>query len=71
MQLEDALIETDRFLDDCIMAGLSSCTVIHGKGTGILRTGIQNMLRKNVRVKSYRSGTYGEGENGVTIIEFK
>ncbi len=71
MQLEDALIETDRFIDDCIMAGLSTCTVIHGKGTGVLRNGIQNMLRKNVRVKSYRSGTYGEGENGVTIIEFK
>lgn len=71
MMLEDALIETDRFLDDCIMAGLESCTVIHGKGTGVLRTGIHNMLRKNNRVKSYRLGKYGEGENGVTIVEFK
>lgn len=69
--LEDALTETDRFIDDCIMAGLSSCTIIHGKGTGVLRTGIQNMLRQNQRVKSYRSGRYGEGENGVTIVEFK
>ncbi len=71
MMLEDALIETDRFIDDCVMAGLSSCTIIHGKGTGTLRTGIQNMLRKNQRVKSYRSGRYGEGENGVTIVELK
>ncbi len=69
--LEDALTETDRFIDDCIMAGLSSCTIIHGKGMGVLRTGIQNMLRQNQRVKSYRSGRYGEGENGVTIVEFK
>ncbi len=71
MMLEDALIETDRFIDDCIMAGLESCTIIHGKGTGTLRNGIQNMLRKNNRVKSYRHGRYGEGENGVTIVEFK
>lgn len=71
MMLEDALIETDRFIDDCIMAGLSSCTVIHGKGTGTLRTGIHNMLRKNTRIKSYRLGKYGEGENGVTVVEFK
>ncbi len=71
MMLEDALIETDRFIDDCIMAGLTSVTIIHGKGTGTLRTGIQNMLRKNNRIKSYRQGRYGEGENGVTIVEFK
>lgn len=71
MMLEDALIETDRFIDDCIMAGLETCTVIHGKGTGTLRTGIHNMLRKNNRIKSYRLGKYGEGENGVTVVEFK
>lgn len=71
MTLEDALLETDRFIDNCIMAGLSNCTVIHGKGTGTLRTGVQNMLRKNPRVKSCRLGNYGEGENGVTVVEFK
>ncbi len=71
MMLEDALIETDRFIDDCIMAGLTACTIIHGKGTGTLRTGVQNMLRKNNRIKAYRQGKYGEGENGVTIVEFK
>ena len=71
MLLEEALVETDKFIDGCIMSGLSSCTVIHGKGTGTLRKGIHDMLRKNNRIKSYRLGKYGEGENGVTIIEFK
>ncbi len=71
MLLEEALVETDKFIDGCIMSGLSGCTVIHGKGTGTLRKGIHDMLRKNNRIKSYRLGKYGEGENGVTIIEFK
>ncbi len=71
MLLEEALVETDKFIDECIMSGLLNCTVIHGKGTGTLRKGIHDMLRKNNRIKSYRLGKYGEGENGVTIIEFK
>ncbi|MBO5504855.1 MAG: endonuclease MutS2 [Clostridia bacterium] len=67
--LEEALYETDLFLDQCMRSSLHNATIIHGKGTGKLRTGIQNMLRKDKRVKSYRTGTYGEGENGVTLIE--
>ncbi len=71
MMLEEALNETDMFLDRSIMAGLNTVTVIHGKGTGTLRAGIQDMLRRHPQVKSYRNGKYGEGENGVTVIELK
>lgn len=71
MNLEEALLETEKFLDQCVMAGLHTVTVIHGKGTGILRSGIQDLLRHHPQVKSYRLGKYGEGENGVTIAELK
>lgn len=71
MNLEEALLETEKFLDQSIMAGLHTVTIIHGKGTGILRSGIQDLLRHHSQVKSYRLGKYGEGENGVTIAELK
>ena len=53
------------------MAKLSPITIIHGKGTGALRTAIHQMLRKNKAVKSFRLGNFGEGESGVTIVELK
>lgn len=68
--LEEAIMNVEKFLDDCYMAGISPVTIIHGKGTGVLRTGIAEALRKNKRIKSYRAGRYGEGETGVTIVEF-
>lgn len=71
MVLEEAMAETDMFLDRAVMSGLTTVTVIHGKGTGVLRTGIQDMLRKHPHVKSYRNGRFGEGENGVTVVELK
>ena len=71
MQLEEALMEVDMFLDRSIMAGVSSVTLIHGKGMGVLRSGIHNMLRKHPHVKTFRQGKYGEGENGVTVVELK
>ena len=71
MVLEEAEVAVDKFLDECSMAGLSTVSIIHGKGTGILRQGIQAMLRKHPHVKSFRLGRYGEGENGVTIAELK
>lgn len=71
MSAEEAVFEVDNFLSRALMAGLPSVTVIHGKGTGVLRGAIQAHLRKNKRVKSVRSGVYGEGEQGVTIVELR
>ena len=71
MNLEEAMMETDRFIDDAYMAGLTQISIIHGKGTGILRSGISDMLRRHRLIKSHRLGRYGEGEDGVTIAELK
>ncbi|MBO7209122.1 MAG: endonuclease MutS2, partial [Clostridia bacterium] len=69
--LEDALFVTDKFLDEAYFAKLNQVTIIHGKGTGVLRQGIHDLLRKSPVVKSYRLGTFGEGETGVTVVEIK
>ncbi len=69
--LSEALLETDRFINDAYMAGLTQVSIIHGKGTGTLRAGIGDMLKAHRQVKSYRLGRYGEGETGVTIVELK
>ncbi|MBQ7573880.1 MAG: endonuclease MutS2 [Clostridia bacterium] len=69
--LEEAIMNVEKFLDDCYLAGISPVSIIHGKGTGVLRSGIQEMLRRHKYVKSYRRGKYGEGEDGVTIVELK
>ena len=66
---EEALLETDRFIDNAVMAGLERITIIHGKGTGALRTAIHQHLRSHPSVKGFRLGAYGEGETGVTIVE--
>ena len=71
MMLEEAELAADKFLDECSMAGLNSVSIIHGKGTGTLRSGIQIMLRRHPHVKAFRLGKFGEGEDGVTIVELK
>lgn len=68
---DEGLIELERFLDNSSIANIPMVTVIHGKGTGILRNAVHDYLRRDRRIKSYRLGRYGEGETGVTIIEFK
>ena len=68
---EEALLDLDMFLDGALRAGLSEVTVVHGKGTGVLRKAVQAHLRKLPFVRSFRLGVYGEGEDGVTIVEFK
>lgn len=69
--LDEAIINVDKFLDDSCLAGIGTVTIIHGKGTGVLRKGIQDMLKRHKYVKSYRNGSFGEGEMGVTIAELK
>ena len=71
MQVDDATIIVDRYLDDAIMAGLNEVSIIHGKGTGALRAGLQDHFRHHTRVKSFRIGNYGEGDAGVTVITLK
>ena len=69
--VEETLMEVDNFLDRASRMHLSQVTIIHGKGTGALRTAVQQHLRRCSQVKSFRLGTYGEGESGVTIAELK
>ena len=69
--IEDACFIIDKYLDDCSVSKLQSVRIVHGKGTGKLREGIHTFLKKHPHVKSYRIGTFGEGEMGVTIVEIK
>lgn len=67
--LDEALAETEKYLDDAFMAGLEEVTIIHGRGEGILRKGIQDMLRKNRQVKSFQKGDFHGGGDGVTVVK--
>ena len=71
LTVEEAIMTLDLFIDNMVMAGLSEFTVIHGKGTGALRAAVQQHLKKHSQIKTYRLGTFGEGENGVTIATIK
>ncbi len=71
MNCDEGIMELDRYIDQCLLSGIPSVTIIHGKGTGVLRNAVHDFLRRHSRVRSFRLGTFGEGENGVTIVEFK
>ena len=69
--LDDALMDVEKYLDDVYIAGLETVTIIHGRGEGILKNGIRQMLRKNKYVASFSRGAYNEGGEGVTIVKMK
>ena len=71
MEALEGVLAAERYLDSAVMAKLKTVTIIHGKGTGALRAAVQQMLKKNKFVKSFRLGRYGEGESGVTVVELK
>ncbi len=68
---DDAWLAVDKYLDEAVLANLGTITVIHGKGTGVLRSVIQQHLRRDKRVDSFRNGAYGEGDSGVTVVNLK
>ena len=68
---DEAVMEVDKVIDTAVLTNVKNLTVIHGKGTGVLRKEIQAFLRHHKAVKSFRLGTFGEGEAGVTIVELK
>lgn len=69
--VDEGIGNIDKYLDDAYLSGLKQIMIIHGKGTGALRSAVQSFLAKNPHVKSYRPGVYGEGEMGVTVVEIK
>lgn len=71
MASDEAIPVVDRYLDQAFLAKLNSVFIIHGKGTGVLRAAVQTHLRRHPHVKSFRLGTFGEGENGVTVVEIR
>ncbi|MCL2842889.1 MAG: endonuclease MutS2 [Oscillospiraceae bacterium] len=71
MMADEAVTATELFLDSAVMSNLGTITIIHGKGTGVLRQAVHESLRRNKQVKDYRLGRYGEGETGVTIVTLK
>ena len=71
MDAIEAVCVLERYLDEAMRANLTQVRIIHGKGTGTLRSAVQQALKKNKYIKKFRLGQYGEGEDGVTIAEFR
>ena len=71
LNADEAVIEAEQFVDNAVMTGMTTVYIIHGRGAGILRNAVRDSLKRNKSVKSYRAGVYGEGEDGVTVVEVK
>ena len=71
MALDEAIPEVQKFIDDAMLSSLHEVSIIHGNGTGILRAGISDCLRRHPCVSDFRLGRYGEGETGVTIVTLR
>ena len=69
LTVDEALEKLDKFLDDSVLAGVNSIRIVHGKGTGALRSAVHQLLKRDKRVKTFRLGAYGEGDSGVTLAE--
>lgn len=69
MASDEAILELDKYIDNAVLSGITAVTIIHGKGTGVLRKAVQSYLRSHKNIKTFRIGLFGEGENGVTIAE--
>ena len=71
LTVQEALPEAEAFIDGAVLSGLSEVRIVHGMGTGKLRAGIHEFLRKHPHVEGFRLGKYGEGESGVTVVTLK
>ncbi len=71
MAADEGVLELDKYIDNALVSGLETIRIIHGKGTGVLRSAVHSYLKGHRAIKSFRLGTFGEGENGVTIAELK
>lgn len=71
LRQDEAVMELDKYLDDAYLSHISPVRIVHGKGSGALRNAVHNYLKRQKHVKSYRLGSFGEGDYGVTIVEFK
>jgi DNA mismatch repair protein MutS2 len=71
MMTDEAVANLERFLDTAMMGKLETVTIVHGKGTGAVRSAVRTYLKRSRYVKSFRPGRYGEGEDGVTVAELK
>ena len=69
--LDDAVMDVEKYIDDAFISGLEDVTIIHGRGEGILRKGIQEALKRNKNVKGFRKGSYHEGGDGVTVVKLR